>query len=173
MDTSPPRLVSGPELVGTHSARVAATAYRIVEGLKVVGFFRDRVVPAAAFAAHARLELARLAEAPQRIASIRGKGGWPLRKMMVAGLAEVSFLANLPVGCDALLRVGRLTAPLLLVSTQGQCLRHESGHPQPPATERQRLPGNARNGIARAPVGAEAVVMSTGFAMWTGSSTAC
>jgi xanthosine utilization system XapX-like protein len=32
-------------------------------------------------------------------------------------LAKVSFLASLTVGCYALLRVARLTAPPLLVST--------------------------------------------------------
>jgi len=46
-----------------------------------------------------------------------GKDGRPMRKMKVAGLAKVSFLVNLTVGCYALLRVARLTAPPLLVST--------------------------------------------------------
>jgi hypothetical protein len=45
-----------------------------------------------------------------------GKDGRPMRKMKVAGLAKVSFLANLTVGCCALLRVARLTAPPPLVS---------------------------------------------------------
>jgi hypothetical protein len=40
-----------------------------------------------------------------------------MRKMKVAGLAKVSFLANLTVSCYALLRVARLTAPTPLVST--------------------------------------------------------
>jgi hypothetical protein len=39
-----------------------------------------------------------------------------MRKMKVAGLAKVSFRANLTVGCHALLRVARLTAPPPLVS---------------------------------------------------------
>jgi len=46
-----------------------------------------------------------------------GKDGRPMRKMKIAGLVKVSFLANLNVGCYALLRVARLTAPPPLVST--------------------------------------------------------
>jgi hypothetical protein len=44
-----------------------------------------------------------------------GKDGRPMRKMRVAGLTKVSFLANLTGSCYALLRVARLTAlaPLL------------------------------------------------------------
>ncbi len=46
VDTSPPRLVSRLEPVGTHSAKVAVAAYRIVEGLDVVGYVRDRELAA-------------------------------------------------------------------------------------------------------------------------------
>jgi len=46
-----------------------------------------------------------------------GKDGRSMRKMKVAGLAKVSFLASLTVSCYALLRVARLTAPPPLVST--------------------------------------------------------
>ena len=42
MDTSPPRFVSRLELIGAHSAEVAVTACRIVEGLDVVGCVRER-----------------------------------------------------------------------------------------------------------------------------------
>jgi IS5 family transposase len=47
----------------------------------------------------------------------RGKDGRPMRKMKVRSLAKVSFVASLTVGCYALLRVARLTAPPHLVST--------------------------------------------------------
>jgi IS5 family transposase len=46
-----------------------------------------------------------------------GKDGRAMRKMKVRGLAKVSFIASLTVGCYALLRVARLTAPPRLVST--------------------------------------------------------
>jgi transposase len=46
-----------------------------------------------------------------------GKDGRPMRKMRVGSLAKVSFLASLTVGCYALLRVARLTAPPPLVFT--------------------------------------------------------
>ena len=46
-----------------------------------------------------------------------GKDGRPLRKMKVGSLAKVGFLASLTVGCYALLRVARLSAPPPLVST--------------------------------------------------------
>jgi hypothetical protein len=46
-----------------------------------------------------------------------GKDGRPMRRMKVASLAKVSFAASLTVGCYALLRVARLTAPPPLVPT--------------------------------------------------------
>ena len=46
-----------------------------------------------------------------------GKDGRSMRKMKVRGLAKVSFMASLTVGCYALLRVARLSASPPLVST--------------------------------------------------------
>jgi len=46
-----------------------------------------------------------------------GKDGRPMRKTKVRGPAQVCSFASLTAGCCALLRVARLTAPPLLVST--------------------------------------------------------
>lgn len=52
-----------------------------------------------------------------------GKDGRPLRKMKHTGLAQVSFLATLTIGCYALLCVARLLAPPQTVPTLGSAQR--------------------------------------------------
>jgi transposase len=45
------------------------------------------------------------------------KEGRPLRKMKLCGLANVSFLTTLTIGCYALIRIAKLIAPKTLVPT--------------------------------------------------------
>jgi transposase len=51
-----------------------------------------------------------------------GKDGRPLRKMKHTGLAQVSFMATLTLGCYALVRVAKLIAPPDPVPTWERCL---------------------------------------------------
>jgi len=72
-----------------------------------------------------------------------GTDGRPLRKMKVRGLAKVRFVAGLTVGCCALLRVLRLTAPPLPLSTWGRRLRSDLHDPDVQPSERERSRGDA------------------------------